>query len=259
MENPVMYIFTYAEKLPKIVKKWITLYDDMVDETVDYIINRLDYTTCMGMFNYAYENQNGNDVIDCIIKVMPMFLEVPAMFTESLVIRCNARKLMGKDKSVSKIRARIMMVVMGYLTMKAKDYDPERFVLDVCCNDVWSEYGLPIRFPKRIDSKSIKDLSSLNEKYSVAIGYDIMMADPKSEIEFVCLLEDAFEDMDSNVVVYQNYNDIIGKLRKYFDDNRVKYRVYTEIDGFVMAIECTKKALRNAKLEGGWLITDMIG
>ena len=262
-----MFIFTYADKLPRMVSKWMKEGEASIQESVD-MVKKTGKLTPMGLLDYIYEGnvdvdpdtQADTREINCILKCFPMTDIVPATFNSSVVIRCNAEMLMGKDKDPKKMKKRLISALENYLGWRSNDMTVEKFVTDICLNGAWNEYGFPIRFPKTIDEKYFDNFGAngTGEVGDFGIGYDIVMNNPNDEVEFICLLEDAFEDMNEKIVIYDNYNGFIDVVRKYMDKNKLKYRVYSEIEGKIMAIECKKRDIRKVEKEGGWLITDML-
>ena len=86
--------------------------------------------------------------------------------------------------------------------------------------------NLPIRYPKLISDSSFTPSAiksySIN-KDNLYIEYDFHAKSYKSENQFITMLEDAFEDMNRDIVVYNTYNNILPKIMKALDAAKIKY------------------------------------
>ena len=269
-----MYLFTYDTKLPKMCAKWFKELEEFEKSEIEYI-EKVGNVQPWGLLDYIYdrnevvgdkENKNKpcTHTVNCVLRVIPGMNEVPPTFTEPIVVRCNSEEMLGRKKGMKNIpdnvlsnnvRRNTLKVVNGYLNSVLNDYDVETFLMKVCYGNAWNDFGYPFVYPKIIENKTLKDMSCLSKNDALMICYDIIGDTPEQENDFIHALDDAFENENIKITVFQNYNRRVDRLIKEFKERKIKYKVMKKFAEEVLAIQCK---LKDVKSVNGWLITDMI-
>ena len=278
-----MFIFTYNAKLPKMCLKWFKTFEEMCrtgDELrkelmdigtvhpwslLDYIYNRTVSTEKKG--------QETVHTVNAVLRVIPGLSEVPAVFCEEMIIRCNSEEMLGRGVNVkgklkqvsgmnedvlsSNFRKNVLKIMTGWFKDTLKDFDTERFLLKVFYEGAWNDFGFPIVFPKMICNKSmVEDLKMLYADNAFMIGYDIAADSPEMENDFINAVDNAFENLDLKVVVFQNYSRMVDRVMEEFKKMKCKYKIVKKFAEEVLAVECRMGDLKKIK---GWTVGDMIG
>ena len=201
----------------------------------------------------------GDDVmknVDVVLTCSPKQGNVPPTFTDELMIRCNSADLVkplgkcGSDKDCCKnkcsdkdccknkcsdkdccknneqirnIRKNVTNIVKSYL--RGQDYSVESWVEFIVYNYPMNSNGLPVSYPNHIDSTNIND-TKISAK-DLFVEYDFRAKSYEHESNFIGILENAFESLNTNVVITNTYNDILTPVKKALDK---KHRKYTSID-----------------------------
>lgn len=108
--------------------------------------------------------------------------------------------------------------------------------------------GMPMRFPKVIKPEMLKvkkiDLSNM------FVGYDIRAKNYDEEANIIKGIEDAFEDKNRIVRVYDSYNGLLDRMVKALKAKEMNYELHEDY------LEVRVKDLKNLDLE--YKITDFI-
>ena len=201
---PIGYIFTYNENLPKFL-----------------VSDKLKYKNVGGVFPSCLDEYftGTEDRIDLILSICPRFETVPATFINEIIVQCNSEQIMKGN-----LRNNVMSIVNDYL--KDDELDVEHWIRKVVFNYPMNSNGLPVRYPKIINDKSFKNVKlKFND---VFVLYDFRAKSYEKEDKLVVALEDAFEDLNEKVVVYDTYNGMLKKLMKALDEKKLKYKVIGE-------------------------------
>lgn len=201
---PVGYIFTYESKLPQ----WL-------------ISNKITYQDVGGCFPSCLDTYflNTNNV-DLIISCSPRNKVVPPRFMNEIVVQCNSELLMKNNK----LKQNIMTIVEKYL--KEGEFSVEKWWRNVIFNYPFNNNGLPVKYPKTISDKTVNSCSIKAEE--VFVEYDFRATSYEKEENFIKNIEDAFEDMNREVIVYEDYNHLLKDIRAQLDKKKLKYKVLGE-------------------------------
>jgi len=226
--QPVGYIFTYADSLPN-----------------SLINNKVKYTDVGGCFPSCLDTYfSGTDEkIDLILSISPRDKIVPARFNDEIVIQCNSEQLLKGNK----LKSNIMTIINNYL--KEGKFDVMTWVRKVIFNYPINNNGMPVRFPNKVSDKTINNCSIKSDE--LFVEYDFRAKSYDKEDELIVDLEDAFEDLNKEVIVYDNYNHILDKLKSALDKKKLKYNL---IDNDKLKVKA--KYLREVNLK--YQLTDFM-
>lgn len=237
----VGYIFTYEKSLP----------DFFSSNSARYLNYGSTYPSCLDQF---FTSAEGDDKkIDLILSCTGRNKEVPLTFKDSLVVRCNSKELAsGKYDSPSKnIQTNVLNIVNTALNENI-DADAEAWTLNIMQNIPLNDNGYPLRYPKTIDdsmfdSKKMKKLT----QGDVFIEYDFRAESYDAENSFISSLEEAFEDMNAKIEVFNTYNNVLKDIKEEMTKKGMKFKQLTDY-----SIETTLGDLR--KLTVKFQLTDFI-
>ena len=201
-----LFIFTYDSKLPKMCMKWFKEFEEAYDlgEECRKELMDIGFVHPWSLLDYIYDRsvsteKKGQEVVhtvNAVLRIVPGLNEVPAVFCEEMIIRCNSEEMLGRGVKVngklkgvsglgedvlsSNLRKNVMKVVNGWLKERLGDFDTERFLMKVCYEGAWNDFGFPIVFPKTVNDKSmLEDLKLLNNDGAFMVGYDIAADSPE--------------------------------------------------------------------------------
>lgn len=200
--QPIGYIFTYADTLP----------NSLINSKVKYNDVGGCFPSCLDTYF-----SNTDERVDLILSISPKNKVVPPRFVNEIVVQCNSEQLMSNNN----IKSNILSIVNNYL--KEDKFDVMLWVRKVIFNYPINNNGMPIKFPNKISDKTINNCSVKADE--LFIEYDFRAKNYDKEDELIVALEDAFEDLNKEVVVYDNYNHIVSKLKQALDAKKIKYKL----------------------------------
>lgn len=201
---PIGYVFTYEKKLPK----WL------ISEKVDFQDIGGSFPACLDSYFSGTD-----DNIDLIISCCPKDNIVPAQFVNEIIVQCNSDQLMAKNK----LKENILKIVNGYLN--EGEFTVENWFRSVIFNYPINNNGLPVHFQKVISENTIKRCSvNTNDLF---IEYDFRAKSYEKEEEFIRSIEDNFENLNEEIIIYNDYNDILPRMKKELDKKKLKYKTLT--------------------------------
>ena len=243
------FIFTYNNKLPKTIG-----FNDKD------ILQNSTYPECLDQF---YPSSN-ND-IDLILKCLPkQTLEITPAFNEELVIRTNSlRMFKRKDyndaiSNPKNIDKEIQKNIMELINTNLKKYDNvEEWIEHVIKKCPTGCDGYPVKFFNEITKSNLNNSVTKNQ---VFVTYDYRPykwgnsfdTDYKFENLVSVAIEDAFESPDLNITIYNNYNNIINRMKEILDKDKLPYKY----DNKKNSISLDLKTLR--KLDMEYQLTDFL-
>ena len=198
---PVGYAFTYGDKLPS----WL-------------ISNKVKYQDVGGSFPSCLDTYfvGTNDNIDLIISCCSRDKVVPAQFVNEIIVQCNSEQLLKGGK----MKENVLKIVNGYLN--EGEFNVEKWYRAVIFNYPFNNNGLPVKYPKVISDSTIKKCKV--DVAAIFVEYDFRAKSYQKEEEFIRSVEDAFEDMNKEVIVYDDYNNILPRMKKELDKKKLKYK-----------------------------------
>ena len=209
---PVGYVFTYEKKLPN----WL-------------ISEKIAYQDVGGCFPSCLDSyfMNTKDV-DLIISCTPRNKVVPPRFSNEIIVQCNSEQLMKcngvKGSASEAMKQNIMTIVNKYL--REGDFSIEAWFRNVIFNYPFNNNGLPIRYPKTVSEKTVNVCSIKPDE--LFVEYDFRATSYEKEEGFIKTIEDAFEDMNKEVEIYEDYNGLLKTIRQQLDKKKLKYKVEKE-------------------------------
>ena len=207
---PVGYVFTYEKRLPN----WL-------------ISDKITYQDVGGCFPSCLDTyfMNTKDV-DLIVSCSPKNKVVPPRFSNEIIIQCNSEQLMrGKGKSASEaMKQNLLCIVNKYL--REGDFSIESWFRNVIFNYPFNNNGLPVRYPKTISEKNVNVCSIKAD--DMFVEYDFRATSYEKEESFIRTIEDAFEDMNKEIEIYEDYNGLLKTIRHQLDKKKLKYKVVSE-------------------------------
>ena len=224
---PMGYIFTYANSLPH----WL-ISDKLKYKNVGSVS-----PSCLDDYFTAT-----SDKVDLILSICPKNNVVPATFVNELVIQCCSKELLSKG-----VKTSILDILKTYL--EESNLDAEQWARKVIFNYPINNNGLPVKYPASISDKTLKQ-TTLKDK-DIFIEYDLRPKSYSEEDKVICELENAFEDMEEELTVFETYNGTMKKIIKELDKRKLKYTI--EADD---RIKVKAKYLRELNLS--YQITDFI-
>ena len=243
----VGYIFTYEKKLPDFFNSVkINKYTNFGST----------FPSCLDQYFTSAEGDGGKK-IDLILSCSGRNNEVPVYFKDSLIIRCNSKELAEGDvtdlKKASKNIQNNILKILNMALAEDMDKNVEEWVTNVIQNIPLNDNGFPLKYPKMItDSLFKKNRNSGKiDKESIFIEYDFRAESYEYENNFISALEEAFEDMNSKVEIFNTYNNILKDVKEELDKRGLKYKQVTDY-----SIETTLKNIRSLNMT--FQLTDFI-
>ena len=225
---PVGYIFTTDKTLPKF----------LINDRIQYKDVGGSFASCLDHYFSGTE-----DKIDLILSISPKNNEVPPRFVNEIVVQCNSDQLMKSNR----LKENVMSIVNGYL--KEGTFNVETWMRKVLFDYPINNNGLPVRYPKVINDKNVNNCSvSVND---IFVEYDFRAKSYEKEDALIVGLEDAFENLNEEVIIHENYNHLLSKLKKALDSKKLKYKELTPD-----SIKVKAKFLREVNLK--YQLTDFI-
>ena len=224
---PIGYIFTYANSLPACL-----VSDKLKYKNVGSVC-----PSCLDDYFTAT-----NDKVDLILSICPKDKIVPAKFVNEIVVQCCSDELLKKG-----VKDSVMSILKTYL--EESNMNTEQWARKVIFNYPINGNGLPVKYPKKVSDKTLNSIT-LKDR-DVFIEYDLRAKSYSKEDEVICELENAFEDMEEELTVFDTYNGIMKKIMKELDKKKLKYKVEGEDK-----IKVKAKHLR--KLDLTYQMTDFI-
>lgn len=197
---PIGYIFTYANSLPSC----------LVSDKLKYKNIGSVCPSCLDEFFTAT-----NDKTDLILSISPKNKVVPAKFINEVVVQCNSDELLK-----SGVENSIMQILKSYLD--ENQLDVEQWARKVIFNYPINSNGLPVSYPKKISDKTLNQTTIKND--DIFIEYDLRAKSYSNEDEVISELENAFEDMEEELTVFETYNGTLKKIIKELDKKKLKYK-----------------------------------
>lgn len=117
-----------------------------------------------------------------------------------------------------------------------------------------NDNGLPNRYPNTITDDMFTIVyknKNILDKTNIHINYDLRAKSYEQENLFITMIEDAFENMNRKVFIYNSFRNILPKIISQLDSKQLKYKVINE-----NCIETTIKNIRN--LDITYEISDFI-
>ena len=224
---PMGYIFTYANSLPSCL-----ISDKLKYKNVGSV--------CPSCLDDYFTGTDDN--IDLILSICPKDNVVPAKFVNEIVVQCNSNELLRNG-----VKPSVLNILKAYLNDNCMS--AEQWARKVIFNYPINSNGLPVRFPKKVSDATLKQ-STIKDK-DVFIEYDLRPKSYNKEDEVICELENAFEDLEEEVTVFETYNGTMKKIIKELDKRKLKYTADGEDK-----IKVKAKYLR--KLNLSYQMTDFI-
>ena len=237
------YIFTYNSKIPK----FRILHDDEDDSEK---FDNSTYPECLDQYFPSADKDNVDIIFKCIPKNDKI---VSPRFVESLIIRSDSLHLLerksyedalshknGISKTISEKLLKLLNTNLS--TYKNMQEWIER-VVDTCPLDV---EGDPIKFPDEI---TMKDINEDVKHDDIFVMYDYRPTKSsksrKTDYDYENLLEtsieDAFEDPELPIKVFDNYNGILERMKKECDSQRIEYKYDKKNNCIVIAFKNLRK------------------
>lgn len=145
------------------------------------------------------------------------------------------------------LRKNIVNIIRNFLS--SKKYTVESWVRDVMFNFPVTPNGFPIRYPSSITNENVNG-TNINYR-DLFIEYDYRAGSIDREIQFVTRLEEAFEDPNYIVTIFESYNGVLSKIKKELKKRNHRWE---DVDEF--AIRVKLRHLRDAKVT--YQITDVM-
>lgn len=234
---PIGYVFTYDSRLPQFLISDKLLYQDVGGV----------FPSCLDEYFTATDKS-----VDLILSICPRGDIVPACFVNEIVVQCNSAQIMKGD-----LKNNILSVVENYL--KADDgnsMNAEAWARKVIFNYPMNNNGLPVRYPKTVNDKTLKEYKIKADQ--LFVEYDFRASSYDKENEFVIELEDAFEDMNRELTIYENYNGLLKRIRSELDKKKLKYKVLNDVGENVDDPPISVKAKYLRELGLTYKMTDFI-
>ena len=211
---PLGYIFTYADSLPSF----------LVSDKLKYRDIGAVFPSCLDSYFTATDEKT-----DLILSICPRNNIVPATFINEIVVQCESEKLMKTN-----IKTAIMNIIESYI--KDEKLTVEQWARKIIFNYPINNNGLPVRFPKTVDDKSLNGNKSDKINCSdIFIEYDFRGRTYENEDLLISKLEDEFEDLNEEIEITENYNGTLSKIMKELDKKKLKYKKIGEDKIFVKA------------------------
>lgn len=203
--KPHGYIFTYNKTLPGYIN---------IDDKEEIDIGRT-YPVCLDKYfinsNIDKEESKEIDLILCC----SAYKEITPRLTNKLLIKCNVKNLLDTNN----IRKSIMNIINSSISGK---YTVESWINDILANIPLNYMDCPFCYPETINSKCLNSKSKI--KYTdIFVEYDIRATSYEEENKFINTLEESFENMDEEVIIHNNYNNILSTIIKELDKHKLKY------------------------------------
>lgn len=224
--QPIGYIFTYADSLPN-----------------SLINHKLKYKDIGGCFPDCLDSyfSNTDNNIDLILSISPKDKIVPARFVDEIVVQCNSDQLMKGN-----LKNNIITIVNNYL--KSGSLSTNEWIRKVIYNYPINNNGMPVRFPNNINDKVLKN--STVKPNDIFVTYDFRAKSYDKEDQLIIELENAFENLNNVVIIQDNYNHILQRLKKALDSKKLKYKIVSD------SIHVKAKYLRDLNMK--YQITDLM-
>lgn len=245
----VGYIFTYEKKLPDFFNSAkVNKYTNLGST----------FPSCLDQYFTSSEGDEGKE-IDLILSCSGRNDEVPIYFKDTLIIRCNSYELIGNAKSDIKQTSKNIKInilkILNLALIDDIDKNTEEWTINIIQNAPLNDNGFPLKYPKLITDSlfkksNIKDMKKIN-KDLIFIEYDFRAKNYEHENNFIYALEEAFEDMNAKVEIFDTYNGILKNIVEEMDKKRLKYKKVTD-----HSIETTLKNIRS--LDITFQLTDFI-
>lgn len=210
--NIVGYIFTYCNKLPDFFGA------SKLNKYTNY------GSTCPGCLD-QYFTDNAND-IDLILSICSKDKEMPLNFKDNLIIRCNSNNLINVTNSVENDHKTLRKNIMNIINSSINEHQlssTEDWLNNIINNVPLNDNGFPVKYPKIITDKSFHNKSCNINYEDIFIQYDFRASSYDHENSFISSLENAFENKNTVVYIYNSYNDIMNTIIKKLDEKHLKY------------------------------------
>ena len=211
----VGYIFTHGKTIPNVFNN---------SEFISGIDNGK--TSPAGLDQYFIAQDTSVDNINVIISCFGSNSEVPVRLNENIIMRCNAEQLVEKgvkDDYTGNIKKNILMILNEALKERMCD-NTEEWLLSILKNGPCDINGFPLKYPKSINDKVIKENEKISAK-DVSLLYDLRAKDYEFENRFISSLEEAFENDNEKICLYDTYNGLLDKIVKEHDRLGLKYKL----------------------------------
>ena len=236
------YIFTYNSKLPAFTGS-LSYKEEFIDNST--------YPECLDQY---FPRVDSDKNIDIIFKASPKHNhEVPPCLSDNLIIRSYSLSLLGKDsyedalktsengeKTLKKHLLDIIYKHLTYFDTPEKWFDN---IIDRCPLD--SE-GCPIRYIKDIDSSTLRAKPKADDffiTYDFRPTYWAKSKDIDYEYENLLetTIENAFESPSLELEIYNNYNDIVPRMKEALDKQKISYVFKKEQNKILITLKNLRK------------------
>lgn len=226
MSETVGYIFTYGSTVPKIGLKLPT---DPIST----------YPVCLDQ--YFVSDKADDKKIDIVLACKANQNIMPLGFTDEVIIRGNSLTMFGIDKksslenssTASQCFEKSVLRVVNEHIHTYKTLEEWMFKVVMACPT--DKNGMVIKYPSAISANTLKPRKIT--KKDIFVGYDYRpsgITDNPSEKNYayentlIQHIEDAFQDGNTDIVVNNNYNNIVPRMTKYMKAHKIPFKTVTE-------------------------------
>lgn len=216
LPTTVGYIFTYQSKLPPMIGKMIPK-----DEISTFPLCLDQY------FNYGTDAKKDKPA-DLIMICKPEDRSImPLTMTQDVIVRTNSSDLLSKPD--------IQQAVLDVVNQNLEHFDSlERWMFTILTTCPLTKSDLPVKYQSTISQSDFTSKSKNNvAKGTLFIGYDYRALDAKVTYEYenklICAIEDAFQKRQAKLVIHNNYNFIVDRMKKQLKKQKLPFKdVITE-------------------------------